>query len=292
MATALARRRAEPVASSDLIYDVGLYDGADTAYYLFRGYRVVAIDANPLMIEGAQGRFAKEIGEERLTLLNIGIGPTPGEATFWVSDHADWSSFDREIAARNDQGHQPVPVPIVPFSDLLDEYGTPHYLKIDIEGNDRLCVEALKGKNLPKYISVEAECARETEVLSDEQAVAILELLRDVGYRRFKLVNQNGWGPVQPTAARFRARLIHSAARGRLRKLGLSRIAQKFVQAPITSLGFPFAGGSSSGPWGDDIPSVWMTFTQARSIYLKTRHAYFSRPELLYSFWYDWHATY
>ena len=30
---------------SDLIYDVGLFDGGDTAYYLFRGYNVVAIDA-------------------------------------------------------------------------------------------------------------------------------------------------------------------------------------------------------------------------------------------------------
>jgi hypothetical protein len=34
-------------AHSDLIYDVGLLDGADTAYYLFRGFRVVAVDANP-----------------------------------------------------------------------------------------------------------------------------------------------------------------------------------------------------------------------------------------------------
>ena len=32
-------------ARSDLIYDVGLYDGGDTAYYLFRGYNVVAVDA-------------------------------------------------------------------------------------------------------------------------------------------------------------------------------------------------------------------------------------------------------
>ncbi len=27
----------------DLIYDVGMHDGEDTAYYLARGYRVVAI---------------------------------------------------------------------------------------------------------------------------------------------------------------------------------------------------------------------------------------------------------
>ena len=40
---------------SDLIYDVGLFNGDDTAYYLYRGYDVVAIDANPVMIDGNVG---------------------------------------------------------------------------------------------------------------------------------------------------------------------------------------------------------------------------------------------
>lgn len=53
---------------SDLIYDVGLFDGGDTAYYLFRGYNVVAIDANPVMVERARLRFAQEIRDKRLTL--------------------------------------------------------------------------------------------------------------------------------------------------------------------------------------------------------------------------------
>jgi SAM-dependent methyltransferase len=51
-----------------LIYDVGLFDGGDTAYYLFRGYNVVAIDANPVMVERARLRFAQEIRDKRLTL--------------------------------------------------------------------------------------------------------------------------------------------------------------------------------------------------------------------------------
>jgi predicted RNA methylase len=37
----------------DLVYDVGMGDGADTAYYLAKGRRVVAIDANPLAVERA-----------------------------------------------------------------------------------------------------------------------------------------------------------------------------------------------------------------------------------------------
>jgi FkbM family methyltransferase len=267
--------------SSDLIYDVGLLDGADTAYYLFRGYRVVAVDANPVMIEAARVRFASEIAAKRLTLVNVGISETFGEATFWISDKPEWSSFDREVASRDDTGHRSISVPTMPFSELLAEYGVPHYLKIDIEGNDKLCVDALKGGSLPKYISAEAD-----------GAATVLDLLRDVGYKRFKLVDQNRRIPERTGAAYLGERLLTSAIGGRLRFLGLSRMAEKFTdQARIASLGFAFSWGSS-GPWGEDIPGGWMDFQQARSLYLRRRRSFFSRQRPLYSFWHDWHATY
>jgi FkbM family methyltransferase len=279
-------------ARSDLIYDVGLFDGEDTAYYLYRGYKVVAVDANPLMIEKAGLRFRKEILAKRLTLLNVGISRTPGTAAFWISDHPEWSSFDRAIASRNDTAHRSASVQTVSFSQLLVEHGVPHYLKIDIEGNDKLCVDALRGTRLPKYISVESECVGDSMVLSDEEAVTMLELLRDVGYRRFKLVNQGGWVPVRDNiVARFCMRLVTSAAQGRLRVRGLSGIAGRFTDfARIKGLGFGFSPGCS-GPWGDDIPGGWMTFEKARSAYLRERRSYFSKERPLYSFWYDWHAT-
>jgi hypothetical protein len=69
-------------AHSNLIYDVGLFDGADTAYYLFRGFNVVAIDANPVMVDKARSRFAKEIQEGRLTLFNVGISRSPRGVEF------------------------------------------------------------------------------------------------------------------------------------------------------------------------------------------------------------------
>ena len=68
-------------AQNDLIYDVGLFNGDDTAYYLFRGYKVVALDANPITIERARSRFSEEIATGRLTLLNIGISEKEGLET-------------------------------------------------------------------------------------------------------------------------------------------------------------------------------------------------------------------
>jgi FkbM family methyltransferase len=278
-------------ARSNLIYDVGLFDGEDTAYYLFRGFNVVAIDANPVMVDKARSRFAWELQAGRLTLLNVGISQELGTTEFWVSDVAEWSSFDRQIASRDGTRHKSVSVSTAPFAHILQEHGIPHYLKIDIEGNDRLCVDALKGTELPTYVSVESECVGDSAVLSDEEATAMLVRLRDVGYRRFKLVNQwSGWSSVRSNgAAQFGMRLARKVARLKIR--GLSGIADRFTDSRRTAgLGFNFAFGSS-GPWGEDVPGGWMSFEDARSTYLRERHAFFACKQSSYSFWYDWHAT-
>jgi len=39
-----------------LIYDVGMHNGDDTAYYLWRGFRVVAIEPNPELVATAANR--------------------------------------------------------------------------------------------------------------------------------------------------------------------------------------------------------------------------------------------
>ena len=140
---------------------------------------------------------------------------------------------------------------------------------------------------------MEAECVGDSAVLSDETSVTMLELLREVGYRKFKLVKQVGWIPIGTNgAANLYRRLVQSVARGRLRVGGLSRIAERLtVQGRIAaSSGFVLSSGSS-GPWGDDIAGGWMTHEKAKSLYLRTRHSYFSKERALYSFWYDWHAT-
>jgi len=277
-------------ARSELIYDVGFFDGADTTFYLSRGYQVVAIDANPLMACRAKVRFAKEIEAKRLSLLNVGIAETSGTAPFWISDHLDWSSFHEAIASRDGVGHRAVSVPVMPFSEILAEYGIPHYLKVDIEGSDSLCINALRGNELPRYLSVESECVGDSAVLSDDEAVAMLSLLRGVGYRRFKLVNQCGWIPVRPAGVkRFCQGIVNGAAQHpRL----YAKIASRFTDAArLARLGFVFTHGAT-GPWGEDIPGDWMNFETARSTYLNERRQFFSIERPLYSFWYDWHATY
>ena len=89
---------------ADLIYDIGMNNGDDTAYYLFKGYRVVAVEADPTLIEKARERFADDIRRGQLELLNVAIGPREETASFWtqiMGEHADFIAHLLDPAERD-----------------------------------------------------------------------------------------------------------------------------------------------------------------------------------------------
>jgi FkbM family methyltransferase len=215
--------------ASDLIYDVGMHNGDDTAFYLHQGFRVIAIDADPLAVDAAKRRFHTEVASGRLTILNVGVAEKAGAGTFWISERvSEWNSFQKK--ARMGEECHPIEVEMQPFSEILDTYGIPFYLKIDIEGNDLLCIEALAGRPLPPFISVEAKVGGAEDDLIEAAALRDLPLLKDVGYRRFKLISQTDFAPeLYSDIATFARRLVKSVEAGRLRAPGVSRLASRLT---------------------------------------------------------------
>lgn len=259
--------------SSGLIYDIGMNNGDDTAYYLYRGYRVVGVEANPLMVERVKERFRSEIAAGRLVVWNVAIADIEGELPFWVCEsYSELSSFHRSIASRHDSPHYEIKVPCLRFRSIIEKHGVPDYLKIDIEGSDHFCLEDLTPSTAPAYISVEAN------------ELELLDLLHDLGYDRFKCISQFHYLPLQiPPAAeqvRYEEDPRPYAPFNRLRMLD--------------GWEFPFG---SSGPFGPDLPGRWHAFDEMKSVFaeFKTRQKNGeSTPfwtEASYSFWADFHAA-
>ena len=123
---------------SELIYDVGMNNGDDTTYYLWRGFRVLAIEANPVLAANAAMRFTGEIETGRLRILNIGIAAEDGVLPFWICEsESRFSSFDRNLASLNGTcPHHDIRVTCRRFRSLLEEFGVPFYIKADIQGNE------------------------------------------------------------------------------------------------------------------------------------------------------------
>ena len=168
---------------SRLIFDLGMNNGDDTAYYLSRGFGVVALEANPSLCERATRRFQAAIDEGRLKIVNAAIWDNSGETTFYINlDNDHWSSLDIAWAGRDASRYKEISVPCVTLSSLFDQCGVPHYLKIDVEGVDHTVLDQLRGRSLlPLYVSVE-DC---------RFGFQYMETLASCGYDAFKLLDQS-----------------------------------------------------------------------------------------------------
>ena len=215
----------------DLVFDVGAHVGDDSDFYLKLGFRVVAVEANPSLAARLKQRFAAEIDGGRYVLVDKAIGSGHEEITFFVNRKTSvWGTADPSWALRNQRlgaESDEIRVPSVPFGELLQTYGCPYYLKIDIQGADMLCVTALKSADCrPTYLSVASSKTSWRDLLKEFDA------LESLGYTKFKVVNQGTHKSGQFTARNGR-QVTHAFEAG------------------------------ASGPFGDDLTGEWLTRNRA-----------------------------
>lgn len=170
-----------------LIFDLGAHLGSDTAYYLARGFRVVAVEANPklarqleaLDVDGrliVEGRaLSSESGPVALHL------PLESEASCWATISPAQALMLQRAKVRT----KPLLVDTVTLDELVSLYGVPYYIKCDLEGSDAEFLRMLSRLSLkPRTVSVEL-----TQV--GLRAVwAQLKLIRESGYTRFYIRDQ------------------------------------------------------------------------------------------------------
>jgi hypothetical protein len=128
--------------------------------------------------------------------------------TFYRSEQSGWGTIVRNWA--EDAAALGVPstttrVEAITLTDLTAEYGDAFYMKLDIEGMDRAAVETLATTAVrPRFISMETSFARNP---SFDAVNADFEILTELGYDRFKIVDQtmvpDQKPPNPPAAGRY-----------------------------------------------------------------------------------------
>ncbi len=259
----------------DLVYDIGAHQGEDTAYYLEKGFRVVAVEANPDLCQILRQTFAEAIANGRLTLIEAAIAERAGTRKFYRFDMSvfsttmpDWAETAANMGYRYDE----IDVTCVTPLEIYKEQGVPYYLKVDIEGADSLCLEGLAPLRLrPRYVSLEADSYDFDRFEGD------VRLLTDLGYDGFQLVQQQ--------------------------TVFLRRPPSPPREGLAVNRRFKFG---SSGPFGRDLPDAWLTQDEVLRRYrpiTERQHRYGNRTlgriwlnrqilRLLFLFpgWYDVHA--
>ena len=249
------------------VFDIGMNNGDDSAYYLSKGYRVIAVEANPALVERARVRFQAEIASGQILIEHLGISSAPGRFPFWINEEKDvFSSFDRLRAERGQAPCHPVDIECVTFDTLLRKHGVPYYLKLDVEGAEPYCLTTLRSFELPDYISVEAE------------RLDYLLLLWDAGYRHFKLVDQ----------MRHNSRLPAFTNESVLSRLA-KRTCEYADRLKNRTFEVAFPRGSS-GPFGEDTSGSWQSIEEVAYNWLHLHFGYNTRGSLSPDSWYDFHA--
>lgn len=264
--------------ATPLIYDVGAHKGEDTDFYLKKGFRVVAVEAAPLQAKALRERFSKAVASGQLTVVEAAVADAEGEIEFFANvGVSEWGTINKEWAERNVKlgtKSSTVMVQAVKFENILKRHGVPHYLKVDIEGADMLCVKALKHFDAkPKFVSVESNKT------SWRGLIAEFDTLEELGYTRFKVVNQ-------------------------------ARVESQVEPSPPREgnySGHRFAFGCT-GLFGEELPGEWLTRARAlrkyAAIFLHykflgdntlgnkmARHLPWRLRRVIVAGWYDTHAA-
>ncbi|HEV1287093.1 MAG TPA: FkbM family methyltransferase [Bryobacteraceae bacterium] len=269
-----------------LVFDIGLNNGEDTAYYLWLGYKVLAVEADPELTKACSFRFGEEIRQGNVKIVNAGVLKSPGEFKFFrnLMDHG-WSTFDPGKGQKPGEW-QEVVVPCTTTQQLIAEYGKPYFMKVDIEGSDLLAIESLTAETAPPYVSVELSAVD-----------PIMERLLELGYSDFKFVNGESFRPTTPI-------FDHEIGWRTARKAGHifppvrmvigslpERLRPKIEYDPpgrYSPDGYPFSR-HSSGPFGEQAAGSWLPPKTALRRFENLKSLY-ERAGSAHSLWFDVHA--
>jgi FkbM family methyltransferase len=206
------------VGRGDLVFDIGAHVGDRVASFRRLGARVVAVEPQPAMVKVLKLLYGRDAD---VTIEAMAVGRSIGTIGLMINaDNPTVSTTSREFvnAARGAPGWEAqhwsrsIQVPVTTLDSLIDKYGTPDFIKIDVEGFEE---EALQGlAHAVKALSFEFT------TIQRDVAFACIERCIALGYARFNaalgesqtFVNADWVGGKE--IARWLAGLPHAANSG------------------------------------------------------------------------------
>lgn len=179
----LRRFYSQFVQPGGLCFDIGAHLGSRSRAFLDIGAHVVALEPQPECAAYLQKRWG---GHRRFTLIAKAVGAQPGLATLHINRMnptistlapASWRRAMAAAAATPEHWDHRVEVEVITLDRLIEEYGWPHFCKIDVEGFEE---QALAGLSHPipalsfEFISFEKD-----------RALACIRRLMCLGVYRF-----------------------------------------------------------------------------------------------------------
>ena len=142
------------IPQGGLCFDIGANHGEYTAAFLSLGARVVAVEPQRDLAEFIARAFSAETSNSILVVRDQAVGSEKGVARLLVASDptksmSTLSTLFVEISRANGDvwdENASIDVKVVTLDSLIDEFGAPDYVKIDVEGFD---LEVLRSLSQP-----------------------------------------------------------------------------------------------------------------------------------------------
>lgn len=136
------------VKPGDLVFDIGAFEGYIADVFLELGAKVIAVEPLPACFAKLEKKFARS---DDVTLVNKGVSSTTGELAFHVNSKFPMiCTFSDEFITEGrysfGKWDRQITVPVTTLQALVDEFGTPAFAKIDVEGHEWPVIQGLHSK--------------------------------------------------------------------------------------------------------------------------------------------------
>jgi len=174
--------------SLNLVFDVGANHGDKTWAFRRLAKRVVSIEPDETCFAALRTRYRRDKG---VCLENVALGERPGVGAFFIEENGSayntLSEKERDwLVSVRKQNIRKVPVPVATLDNMIAKYGTPDFLKIDVEGGELAVLNGL-GSPVP-VICFEANLPR-----FREESLCIVKRFRSDKTARFNLRLENNF---------------------------------------------------------------------------------------------------
>lgn len=153
------------IQKGDLVFDIGANMGNRVASFVALGARIIAVEPQRDCCTFLKERFGNKI-----TVVGKGVGDREDILDFYVADSNILSTFSKERIDQLKPGRfaehswqKAEKIAVTTLDNLIELYGVPSFIKIDVEGMEPEVLRGLSQK--VKWISFEFTVPEETDKL-------------------------------------------------------------------------------------------------------------------------------
>jgi FkbM family methyltransferase len=145
------------LSPGDLVFDVGANLGSYSEIFASLGARVIALEPNPDCVSHIRRSYPLP----SIDVVGTAVGSSAGVATIRLAERSDMSSMSpdwihsiQDAQRINDSvWAREITVPIITLDSLIERYGIPKFIKIDVEGFEESVLSGLSKQ--PPILSFE-----------------------------------------------------------------------------------------------------------------------------------------